>query len=386
MAQGNVSVQNLNLGQGPVTEIERFFLFIGAADKYIDKPVLLNTQSDLDAELGEEESELKRQIVAARLNGGDRWACMALTPKKVASTPKKDGDEDQQDVWSTALDRAQSKGLEFEAVVITTHVTKSRELETMNKKAIELNQKYGRRVFFMAASKGIAIAEDKCWADYINEQTELTENLSAPRVLVVPQLHVNNLGVLAGRLANSSVSVADSPMRVATGALIGLGPVPVDNHSQALSSAVLTSLDAARLSVPQVYPDYPGTFWGDANMLDAPGSDYTVVENLRIVDKAARRVRILLIQMVADRRINSTPSSMASTKMRLMRPLREMSRSAQFAGLKFPGDIQPPKDDDIVLVWKTRTTIEAYLKLRPFNCPKDLIANIALDLSLDDEE
>ena len=29
---------------------------------------------------------------------------------------------------------------------------------------------------------------------------------------------------------------------------------------------------------------------------------------------------------------------------------------------------------------------EAYLRIRPYNCPKDLTANIALDLSLDDEK
>lgn len=69
-----------------------------------------------------------------------------------------------------------------------------------------------------------------------------------------------------------------------------------------------------------------------------------------------------------------------------MRPLREMSRSVNFAGQQFPGDIQPPKDGDIALVWKDRKTIEAYLRIRPYNCPKDLTANIALDLSLDDKE
>ena len=63
-----------------------------------------------------------------------------------------------------------------------------------------------------------------------------------------------------------------------------------------------------------------------------------------------------------------------------------MSRSATFAGEQFPGDIQPPKDDAIVLLWKNRTTIEAYIKVRPYNCPKDLTANIALDLSLDEKE
>nr|WP_230413526.1 DUF2586 family protein [Zooshikella ganghwensis] len=68
---------------------------------------------------------------------------------------------------------------------------------------------------------------------------------------VVPQLHGNNVGVLAGRLCNSSVSIADSPMRVATGPLIGLGPVPKDKEGMALPSAIIVELDKIRLSVPQ---------------------------------------------------------------------------------------------------------------------------------------
>lgn len=371
MAQGKVSVNNLNLGQGPVTEIERYFLFIGPAPKNIGKLLALNTQSDLDTELGLPDSDLKIQISAARDNGGSRWACMAVP---LAA----DGD------WKAALDMAQSADVSVEAIVITKPVTNSGELLMMNTATVNLNNRYGRRVFFMAASDGIK--PTLSWSLYRIEQMEITRSIAAPRVLAVPQLHGNNLGVLAGRLANAEASIADSPMRVATGALIGLGPTPVDKDGIPLPSSTLTELDKYRLSVPHSYPDYPGVFWSDANMLDAPGSDYTVVENLRIADKAARRIRILLIQMVADRKVNNTPNSMATTKLALMRPLREMSRSATFAGLLFPGDIQPPKDGDITLLWKNRTTLEVYLKVRPFNCPKDLTANIALDLSLEDKE
>lgn len=371
MAQGQVSVNNLNLGQGPVTEIERYFLFIGPAAKNVGKLLALNTQSDLDTELGVPDSDLKTQVTAARNNGGSRWACMAVP---LAA----DGE------WKAALDMAQDADVSVEAVVITKPVTNSGEVIAMNTAAVNLNNRYGRRVFIMAASAGITPTLD--WSAYRLEQREITREISAPRVLVVPQLHGNDLGVLAGRLANAEVSIADSPMRVATGALIGLGPTPVDKEKIPLPSSTLTELDKMRLSVPQNYPDYPGMFWGDANMLDAPGSDYTVVENLRITDKAARRVRILLIQMVADRKVNNTPNSMAATKLKLMRPLREMSRSVTFAGQQFPGDIEPPKDGAVTLLWKNRTTIEAYLLMRPYNCPKDLTANIALDLSLDDEE
>ena len=78
MALGKVSVKNLNLGQGEVTAIERYFLFIGPSTKNIGKVLALNTDSDLDNELGIPASDLKTQITAARLNGGDRWACVAV--------------------------------------------------------------------------------------------------------------------------------------------------------------------------------------------------------------------------------------------------------------------------------------------------------------------
>lgn len=407
MAIGKVSVNNLNLGQGPVTEIERYFLFIGMAGQNIGNLVALNTQSDLDAVFSAAPSDLKTQITAARLNGGDRWACMAAP----IDSPGK---------WTQALDKAQAAGISVEAVVITTPVTSRAELVAMQDKAVSINNLYGRRVFFMAATKGIeptaqllmldetqaqeppkttaasakvapasadtASFSAPTWDDYLATQRAIVAGVSANRVMVVPQLHRNDLGVLAGRLANAQVSIADSPMRVATGPLLGLGPVPVSADGVPLPDSVRAELDRARFSVSQLYSDYPGVYWGDGNLLDAQGSDFQVIEHLRIVDKAARRVRVLLIQRVADRRLNNTPNSMAAATSAFTRPLREMARGATVFGQVQPGDIEPPRDGDVTLFWKTKTAVEVYITCRPFNCPKDLTANIALDLSNGDKE
>ncbi|WP_018929254.1 DUF2586 domain-containing protein [Pseudomonas umsongensis] len=371
MALGKVSVNNLNLGQGAVTEIERYFLFIGTGAKNVGQLLPLNTDSDLDGTLGIPASDLKTQITAARLNGGDRWACLAAPI----------GADDD---WSDALDKAQQQGFSVEAVVITTPVTAKAELTAMHDAAVALNNTYGRRVFVMAATAGITALQT--WSDYLLEQKVITADVAAPRVLVVPQLHGNDLGVLAGRLANAAVSIADSPMRVASGALLGLGTVPVDKAAVPLPSAIRAELDKARFSVSQTYPDYPGVFWGDGNMLDAPASDFQVVEYLRLADKAARQIRPLLIRRVGDRRLNNSPNSMAAAISAFMKPLRQMAKSATFASQVFPGEIEPPKDGDIALVWLSQTKVEIYIKIRPLNCPKDLTANIALDLSSDDLE
>lgn len=371
MALGTVSVNNLNLGQGAVTEIERYFLFIGPGAKSVGSLIPLNTDSDLDVMLGIQPSDLKTQVTAAMANGGDRWACLAAP---IAA----DG------TWAAALEMAQQQGFSVEAVVITKPVTAADELSAMHDAAIAINNTYGRRVFVMASTAGIAATQS--WSEYLTEQKAITKDLAAPRVLVVPQLHGNDLGVLAGRLANAAVSIADSPMRVASGAVLGLGPVPKDKDGVPLPSAIRSELDKARFSVSQTYPDYPGVFWGDGNMLDAPASDFQVVEYLRLADKAARQVRPLLILRVADRRLNNTPNSMAAAVSALMKPLRAMAKSATFAGRVFPGEIEAPKDGDIVLVWLTKTKVEVYIKIKPLNCPKDLTANIALDLSNDDSE
>ncbi|WP_433736424.1 DUF2586 domain-containing protein [Pseudomonas putida] len=412
MALGNVSVNNLNLGQGPVTEIERYFLFIGPASANVGKLVALNTQSDLDVELGVDDSDLKTQIIAAQLNGGDRWACMAAPIT---------ADDD----WAEALDMAMQAGISVEGVIITTPVTTGVELTAMQDKATEIQNVYGRRVFFMAASRGIDVtpvppplqmAASKApdtsvkgpratpkavqttegetpaphipedWSVYLTAQRLITAGVAAQRVMVVPQLHGNDQGVLAGRLAIAMVSVADSPMRVATGPLQGLGPVPVDATGVPLPVSVRKELDKARFSVSQTYPDYPGVFWADGNTLDAPGSDFQVIEYLRIADKAARRIQVLMIQRVADRRLNNTPNSMATATSAFMRPLRDMARSVTVNGQVQPGDIESPKDGDVTIFWKSKTAVEIYFKVTPFNCPKELTAYIALDLSNGEEE
>ncbi|MFC3939173.1 DUF2586 domain-containing protein [Pseudomonas gingeri NCPPB 3146 = LMG 5327] len=370
MALGKVSVNNLNLGQGAVTEIERYFLFIGPGAKSVGQLLALNTDSDLDAALGLPDSDLKTQVKAARLNGGDRWACLAAPIGA-------DGN------WSNALEKAQQQGFSVEAAVITAPVAAAADLSVMHDAAVAVSNTYGRRLFIMASTAGIGA--DKSWSEYLVLQKAITKDLAAPRVLVVPQLHGNDLGVLAGRLANAAVSIADSPMRVATGTVLGLGPTPKDKEGIPLPSSIRAELDKARFSVSQTYPDYPGVFWGDGNMLDAPASDFQVVEYLRIADKAARQVRPLLIQRVADRRLNNTPNSMAAAVSALMKPLRQMAKSSIFAGQQFPGEIEAPKDGDIVLVWKSKTVVELFLKVKPLNCPKDLTANIALDLSNDSE-
>ena len=142
-------------------------------------------------------------------------------------------------------------------------------------------------------------------------------------------------------------------------------------------------MDENRFSVPQWYPDYDGTYWGDCNMLDVDGGDYQVVENLRVVQKAMRRIYPLAVARIGDRRLNSTPVSIAENKTYFMRPLRAMAKSVVIQGMTFPGEIKPPSDDAIEIVWLSRTQVVIYLTIQPYHCPKAITVNLALDLSTD---
>ena len=57
-----------------------------------------------------------------------------------------------------------------------------------------------------------------------------------------------------------------------------------------------------------------------------------------------------------------------------------MSKSVTINGKDFPGECMPPKDDAITIVWQSKTKVTIYIKVRPYDCPKDITANIFLDL------
>jgi hypothetical protein len=379
MSQGKVTVNNLNLGQGNFPEVERTALFIGIATKNQGTIRSINTQSNLDDEFGEFESTtgLKAQVAAAKLNGGENWQCYAAP---ISFTND----------WRDALENAMQT-ISPELVAVCVPATAASGLRAAQATAEEMRTQFGRRMIIVMATYGIEVGAysdsdygningSQTWSDYEAAQAAITSGVSAYRVSAVPLLHGNDLGALVGRLCNRSVSIADSPMRVVTGPVLGLGATPVDDDDVPLPSATLTVLDANRLSVMQRYVDYPGQFWGDCNLLDEPAGDYQVIENLRVIDKAARAVRILAIRRVANRLLNESPASIATNKTYFMRPLREMSRSVAFGGEVFPGDIVSPSDDSITIVWPSRTHVEIYLKVRPYNSPKEITANIVLDL------
>ncbi|XPV75185.1 MAG: DUF2586 domain-containing protein [Desulfovibrio sp.] len=364
---GKVQVDALNLLQGPFKEVENYFLFVGAGTGTNDNKVIqVNTDTDLDAVLGSSDSVLKTQVTATALNAGQNWNACVL--------PLANGTS-----WEDAVDDAM-ESVSVEAIVLTDPVEDPTDVEALQAKAKAIMANHMRPLFFVGTTRPIN-TETEAWSDYSTAIKPLIDGIAADQVMIVPTLWADDQGTLCGRLCNQSVTVADSPMRVATGPLLGeRSSKPVDKNGRAIDMAVLSDLEKARFSVPQWYPDYPGMYWADGNMLDVPAGDYQVVENVRVIQKAMRRVYPLCVGRIADRRLNSTPDSIASNKSYFMRPLREMAKSATIMGTVFPGEIHPPEPDSIVIQWPTKYSVRIFLKAQPYNCPKQITASLMLDL------
>lgn len=357
---------------GRTSEVERVVLFTGTAKTNTGKTLAVTAQTDFDALLGAADSPLKRDLKAAQANAGQNWWAFVHPLAE-------DGGAD---AWVNAVLAAQVS-CSVEGVVLSDDVTDKAVINQAATLRSTLIAKYGRWVWFALAVQGMQ--PDEGQADYLKRLSELQAGIAEKAVQLVPRLWGNEPGVLAGRLCNRAVTVADSPARTKTGALLSLGSdeMPVDGTGAVLELATLRALEAQRYSVPMWYPDYDGIYWADGRTLDVEGGDYQSIETLRIADKAARRVRLLAIGKIADRSLNSTPGSIAAHQSLFAKPLREMSKAAEINGVTFPGEVKPPQDGDVSIVWKTKKQVEIYIVVRTYEVPLQISISLVLDQSLE---
>ena len=156
-------------------------------------------------------------------------------------------------------------------------------------------------------------------------------------------------------------------------------PSPQDKAGEPLTNATTGALDALRFSCTQTYADFDGIYFGDVNMLDAEGGDFQKIENGRIVDMAARQVRIKAIYEIKNRQLNNSPTGIAYGKRKLGKPLLDMSKSVNIGEDKFPGLIDAPKEDSISLTFMNETTVNVVLKVKPIESPSTITVGIMLD-------
>lgn len=382
MTWPTVTVSQKNRYNGTTNDIERVVLFVGYGDTNTGKTQPVNTGTDLDKALGDSDSLLKRVVAAAANNAGQNWfAYVHVMPEPDTEAPDYEQDADWMNAVTVAQNVASTEGvvLAFDA---STKATINRATEMRS----TLQAKFGRFVWFVLSVGGPIEAET--WADYVTRLTALQDGIASPGVQLTPRLWGNEPGVLAGRLCNRSVTVADSPARVATGAVTALGSdeLPKDGTGEVLDLAVLQSLQVSRYSVPMWYHDYDGIYWSDGRTLDVEGGDYQVIENVRVVDKASRRIRLRAIPKIADRSLNSTPGSIAAHETYFGKPLREMSIATQINGVEFPGEVKPPKEGDITITWTSNVAVQIFIVVRPYESAKEIGVSIELDTSLESQQ
>lgn len=379
MTWPNVNVSQLNRFNGTTKDVERVVLFVGYGKTNTGKTQPLNTDSDLDKALGDEDSLLKAIVSAAANNAGQNWFAYV----HVLSEPDTEAegytpDED----WMNAVKQAQSVA-STEGVLLAFDTANKATINRATELRTTLQANFGRFVWFALAVGGPE--EGEAWADYVLRVTDLQKGIASPGVQLVPRLWGNEPGVLVGRLCNRSVTIADSPARVATGAVTALGSdtLPVDGTGAEIDLSVLQSLEVSRFSVPMWYHDFDGIYWSDGRTLDVEGGDYQTIENVRIVDKASRRVRLRAIPKIADRSLNSTPGSIAAHQTYFGKPLREMAIATEINGVPFPGEVKPPKDGDITIAWASSTKVQIFIVVRPYESAKEIGVSIELDTSLE---
>lgn len=370
MALGKVAVNDVNNAQGDFKTVERQLLFIGHAGKNAGQILYLDQTSELDYVLGVNNSKMKTAVHHARLNAGPNWTCIAL-PQAASGT------------WQTAFETAMDANLTCEGVVITDpldELTAAQDIADMNAAAIATLSEFGRRLFFLVASRAFNPEEDT-WDEFVTEVTPIPEGISAYRVGVIAEVYPGFLGALAGRLCNEFVSIADSPMRVKTGTLVGIAELPNDKNDSAYTRGHAKALNDARFTVPMTYPDYAGIYTSDAQLLDVEGGDFQVLEYLRPVDAASRRIRVLAIHQIANRELNNSAASTEAHISYFARPITQMSKSRTHLGKVLPGDVRPPKTGDITITWLTNSSVDIQAAITPWNSPKSIGVGIGLNLS-----
>lgn len=369
MAQGKATVSNRNLAQGEINAVEKIIVFVGVAEINKGKLLNINTQSDFVQLLGNAPFLLK-QLNAAKANGGQNWQAKVLVLNESSETVTS---ETLDFLTELATDLAKAKAEGF-ALCLKTETESLKDLIEESQMLCEkLVNDFAQPMFCLLPHEPL---DDESNNDFIAAVQAEIEQVVANRVILTPMTHSNetNLGVLAGRLCRHDVSIADKPMRVLTGVLADIGETN-------FSDADLGALDAIRCSVPQTYINYPGIYWGDANTLDAPANDFTLLENLRVADYAGRRIRVRAITMIADRAINNTEGSIAYTKNEFMLILKRMAKATTFNGRTYPGMIKPPKENAVVIKWMDNKTLDIYFSFQPYESPVEINANITVDLS-----
>ncbi|TMX64567.1 DUF2586 domain-containing protein [Vibrio rotiferianus] len=363
MAWPSVIIKIMNLMNGPIADIENHFLFVvrGTVAGDVRNLIMVDSTSELDTVLSDASEQGLAIIKAAQLNGKQGWTAGVMII-------------DADDSWEDAAKKANEVS-SFEFVVLGFNAENKQFLEQAVALRHELKNSLGREVGVLCQLPAINNgAEGQDWAQWLIDTVAIPKDVASEYISVVPNVHKggDTLGKYAGRLSNKEVSIADSPARVQTGSVLGDTELMQDKNGVVLDLATLKTLEQNRLAVPMSYTDYPGQYWTTGRTLDAPGGDFQDIRHIRVAMKAARKVRIRAIARIADRKLNSTPGSIAAAKLYFTKDLRQMALTG------VPGEIKPPQDEDIDIKWVSSTDVEIYMSVRPYECPVKITIAISV--------
>lgn len=366
MAFPSVIINIVNMMNGSIPGVEFHFLFVGygTVKGTSRNLIVVDNTSELDDVLSDAGSALLTTVTAAQLNGQSAWTAGVMII-------------DENDNWADMIELANETS-SFEGFVLNFPAVDKSQLEQAIALRASLKNKLGRETFAMCTTPAI---DDASWAQWLASTVAIQNTIASEYITVVPQVHLTNstIGIYAGRLANQSVSIADSPARVKTGSVLGSTDLAVDKDGNALALATLKALESNRYAVPMWYPDYPGQYWTTGRTLDVPGGDFQDIRHIRVAMKAARKVRVRAIARIADREFNSTPGSIASAKLYFTQDLREMAVTTKIGDYEFPGEIKPPLDEDITITWISSDEVEILLAVTPYECPVKITCGIMLN-------
>ena len=174
---------------------------------------------------------------------------------------------------------------------------------------------------------------------------------------------VRNLaGLYAGRV--SAIGVQQHPGQVSLGAM----PSIVALAPEGINAAHISALDDARFVTFRTYEGFPGHYVNDGRIMAAPTSDYQQVETRRVVDKAARQVRIAALRFHKG---PGTPGGLAAFQAALQVPLGVMVADGEIMGAQ----VVIPPGQNILSTGRLR----ARLRIIPVPIMREIEVEIGLD-------
>lgn len=174
--------------------------------------------------------------------------------------------------------------------------------------------------------------------------------------------------VVAGRLA--SVAPSESPGYVGRGALPLVDSLVRDER-------VTEGLEDGRFTVLQTYIGLPGAYVADGRMMAASGSDFSTVQNRRVIDKASAIARAALLPFInSSVRVNADGTILDVDAVRIESRVEAQLR----AGIVNPGDAtavsaQVNRATDVLAT----SSITVTVRVRPLGYAKDIEIDIGFE-------